>query len=599
MPIKRELSVLPARRLGSIVQLLSPSPALRASNSVTAAGCGSQKTCRLRLPFGNALLWLATFALGVAGCATSPRRETGVCQCPAAVSQPVVKATRDRDVFAANVPLRAVAAANAAYNLESDSAVRDTADGNRANATGEPVERRLPSPDVDYLHDHFWIAEPTITLVDVVASIHSTFPLLQAAIQETTIAEGNQMASWGAFDAKFKTATEGGPLGFYETFRSSAGLSQPIFRGGEVFGGYRVGRGDFQPWYLERQTNDGGEFKAEARVPLVRNREIDARRAGVWRAEYDQQIVQPEIRAQLIQFVREGSNAYWMWVAAGQQYMIGERALILAEQRAAQLKRRVEIGDMDPPVLQDNLRAIASREAKLIALRRKRQQAAVKLSLFYRSLEGCPIVPPSSQLAIFPEPAAVSDDQFEFDVVSALAQRPELTALELLAQRVNVDLAEARNDMLPTVDARIVGSQDTGAAASKKRDKSQFELEVGIFVDVPIQRRKARGKTLAATGKLAQISAKRQFTEDKIAAELRSAHLALAAAFERLDKARESKRLAEYMAAVERRKFELGESSLLSVVLREQHAIEAAESEVEALLEYFTARTDYDAAMAN
>ena len=52
------------------------------------------------------------------------------------------------------------------------------------------------------------------------------------------------------------------------------------------------------------------------------------------------------------------------------------------------------------------------------------------------------------------------------------------------------------------------------------------------------------------------------------------------------------------MADVERRKFELGQSDLLPVVLREQYAIEAAESEVDALLEYFLAKADYDAAMA-
>lgn len=52
------------------------------------------------------------------------------------------------------------------------------------------------------------------------------------------------------------------------------------------------------------------------------------------------------------------------------------------------------------------------------------------------------------------------------------------------------------------------------------------------------------------------------------------------------------------MADVERRAFEVGESNLLSVVLREQSAIEAAEAEVDALLEYFSARAAYDAALA-
>ena len=448
---------------------------------------------------------------------------------------------------------------------------------------------QVPEPDIH---------SPTISLADVVASIHSTFPLLEAAYQQNQIAAGNQTAAWGAFDTKLKAASENGPLGFYETYRNSSGFSRPIYHGGEVFGGYRVGRGDFQPWYLERQTNDGGEFKAGISVPLLRNREIDARRAELWRATYDRQRAEPEIRAQLILFVRDGSIAYWTWIAAGRQYEVGKRALGLAEKRNAQLERKVDVGDIDPPVLQDNLRAIAKREAKLIDLRRKLQQAGVKLSLFLRTSDGVPLVPEESKIVDFPPPTEAVESQLETDVGIALGERPELAALDAFARRINVDLAEAHNDLLPTVDAQIFGSQDVGAPTSKKRDKSQFEFEAGIFVEFPVQRRKARGKSQAAHSKLVQLAAKRRFTEDKIRAEIQSAYAALSAAFERLAKARESKRLAEYMAGVERRKFDLGQSDLLSVVLREQYAIEAAESEVDALLEFFSAKADYDAAMA-
>ncbi|MCA9220145.1 MAG: TolC family protein, partial [Planctomycetales bacterium] len=261
-------------------------------------------------------------------------------------------------------------------------------------------------------------------------------------------------------------------------------------------------------------------------------------------------------------------------------------------------KRKVDLGDIDPPELQDNLRAIAKRAAKLIDLKRKVEQSAVKLSLYYRTLQGEPLAPRFDQLHDFPAPASIDDEQLSRDIALALAQRPELAVLDALQQRVRVDLAEARNDLLPNVDAMVYGSQDMGAPTSSKRDKSPFELEAGVFVDVPLQRRKAHGKIQATQGKLIQLAAKRQYTEDKIRVELQAAYAALVAAYNRLDKARESVRLAEYMADVERRKLEVGESNLLSVALREQYAIEAAEAEVEALLDYFFSRADYDAAMA-
>lgn len=480
--------------------------------------------------------------------------------------------------------------------LESDDSLTDVdlaasfdSDENQQPDAGLSDEDILPQPDL--------LPSP-VSITSVVSSIHSTFPLLEAAYQQNQIAAGNQISAWGEFDTKLKAGTENGPLGFYKTYRNSAGFSRPIYEGGEVFGGYRVGRGSFQPWYLERQTNDAGEFKAGVSVPLLRNREIDARRAELWRATYDRQRAEPEIRAQLIMFVRDGSIAYWKWIAAGRQYSIGERALKLAEQRNEKLKIKVEVGDIDPPVLKDNERAIAMREAKLFDLKRKLQQAGVKLSLFFRNSEGMPLVPEASNLADFPQPTRIELSQLDRDVEIAISERPEIAALDALTRRLNVDLAEARNDMLPNIDAQFIGSKDLGAPTSSKRDKSPFQLEAGIFVEVPVQRRKARGKRLATHGKMIQVAAKRRFTEDKIKAEIQSAYAALAAAYDRLDKARESKRLAEYMAEVERRKFELGDSNLLSVVLREQYAIEAADSEVDALLEFFTAKADYDAAMA-
>ena len=52
------------------------------------------------------------------------------------------------------------------------------------------------------------------------------------------------------------------------------------------------------------------------------------------------------------------------------------------------------------------------------------------------------------------------------------------------------------------------------------------------------------------------------------------------------------------MAEIERRKFELGESDMLKVALREQYSLEAAEEEIQAKLNHFSAFTDYAAILA-
>lgn len=435
-------------------------------------------------------------------------------------------------------------------------------------------------------------------LPEVIQSVHYSYPMIDAALQELPIAGGKVLAAWGAFDLKLKAASENRPQGFYETYRQSAGFVQPFFHGGEVFGGYRIGRGDFPPWYLERQTNDGGEFKAGVNVPLARNRRIDERRADLWRATYDQQIAQPDIRNQLIGFVRDASIIYWTWVAAGRQYEIGKAALELSEERNEAFERRVKEGDLDPPTLLDNERSIASRQAKLLELERKLDQSAVKLSLFFRNAEGQPLIPDRNQLPNFPDPTPVDPESLRPAIQIALGARPELEELTLLRDRTEVDAAEAANDLLPNIDAQLIGSQDVGHPTSKKRDKSRFELEVGVFVDVPLQRRKGFGKLQSARAKQAQITAKRRFTEDKIVSEVQAAFVALDAAYNRVGETRDAREGAEDLADIERRKFELGQSDLLAVFLREQIAIEAAIDEVNALFDYYLARADYAAALA-
>jgi hypothetical protein len=64
-------------------------------------------------------------------------------------------------------------------------------------------------------------------------------------------------------------------------------------------------------------------------------------------------------------------------------------------------------------------------------------------------------------------------------------------------------------------------------------DKSPFELEAGLFGDVPLQRRQGRGRVLAAQGKLAQLRARQAYMSDVIGAEVQDATSALVAAWQR------------------------------------------------------------------
>lgn len=467
-----------------------------------------------------------------------------------------------------------------------DKGVDSQASDAKPNDAGEPSEA-ASDPNVEPL-----VAD-AVTLASVIESVHDSFPLVEAAYRETEIASGNVIAAQGGFDTKVKAASENGPTGFYQTYRQKAGVYQPLYSGGEVFGGYRIGRGDFEPWYQERQTNDGGEFKVGASVPLLRNSDIDARRAALWRANYDTQIAQPEIRGQLIGFTLDASLVYWKWVAEGRKYFAERDWLAKAVERNENIKVQFDKGAIGKPDVTDSRRAIAKRRAKVVDQLRKVQQAAIKLSLFLRSADGTPIVPTLDQLPNFPKPSQPVPEQLDNDIAIALTQRPDLEVLRLVQKRLRVDYEEAANMGLPKLDAYLIAGQDVGEPTSKKRDKSRFEVDVGLMFDVPVQRRKATGKMQAVEAKIAQVNAKERFTIDKISAGVRAAFAGIRQAYQQLEQASEARQLAEEMAEIERQRLDLGASDLLKVALREQYAIEAIEGEVTALQNYFAARSQY------
>ena len=125
-----------------------------------------------------------------------------------------------------------------------------------------------------------------------------------------------------------------------------------------------------------------------------------------------------------------------------------------------------------------------------------------------------------------------------------------------------------------------------GEPTSKKRDKSEFELEAGLMVNVPLQRRKAKGKLTSLEAKRAQLAQKRRLSEDKIRTDIAIAFAAIKAAYERVQRTTEARDLADYMAEVERENFKAGQSDLLKVALREEKAAESAGKAIEAQLEY-------------
>lgn len=430
----------------------------------------------------------------------------------------------------------------------------------------------------------------SLTLEQVVESVQTTYPLLRSAFYNQRIAAGEQLGARGAFDLNVSGGHIAQPMGFYKNYRSYLNAKRYTMWGGQSFLGYRVGDGNFPDWYKERETDEGGELKAGMSIPLLKDRAIDKRRAELARSDLERAAASPGIEEERLMFLLAAADAYWNWVAAGQVLEIAQQLLKIAEDRNAGLKKSVDAGNLPKIELTDNERLIVGRQAKLIQAQRKVEQSSIKLSLFFRTPEGAPLIPPPSALPDgFSQPIPMPDDIAPSLISTALRQRPEPRRLELVSRQVQVDLAQARNQLLPGLDVAVAASKDVGAPASSLRDKTPFELEASVLADVPLQRRAARGKVISLEGKLAQVTAKRRFVNDQITAEVQDALSALSNAYEAYQRARRAVELNRTLEQAERRKLELGDSDILTVNLREQATADAALVELGTLLEYHQA----------
>ncbi|MEZ5394087.1 MAG: hypothetical protein R2724_14795 [Bryobacterales bacterium] len=121
-----------------------------------------------------------------------------------------------------------------------------------------------------------------LMLEDVLSATEASYPALLAAIQERAMAEGKALSAEGAFDTKLSAKTGTNQLGYYKNRMAGAQIEQPLADwGGELFGGYKRGQGNYGPWEQDVWTLSRGELSGGIRLPLFRDRETDVRRTDL------------------------------------------------------------------------------------------------------------------------------------------------------------------------------------------------------------------------------------------------------------------------------------------------------------------------------
>lgn len=439
-------------------------------------------------------------------------------------------------------------------------------------------------------------APPALQLDEVLAAALRAFPGLLASEQRIHAAEGEYLTAQGGFDTQLKSKNTWSVTGLYENQNNDVVIKQATpFLGATFFGGWRRGTGDYPVYEGKSQTANDGELRAGVNIPLWRNREIDSRRANLQKAELGKLIASHEYDQALIEVRRLVSLRYWDWVMAGQRLRVAERLLNIAEQRDTGIRERVSAGDIADFEALDNQRAILERRERVVAAQRLLEQSAIQLSLYWRDGVGQPQLPTLELLPdAFPEQEPPLDINPEHAIATAQQQRPELKRLQLQQRQTETELELQQNQRAPGVDLSVMGARDIGYGKEKlNRD----ELYVGLNIDIPLQRRVAGGRAEVAAANLQRLKWDQRLLEDRIGNEVKDVLSALRAARQSVKLSRQQAQAAEQLQQGEQSRFDLGDSTLLFVNLREIANGDAALRAVEAQANLFKAHADYQAAL--
>lgn len=437
-----------------------------------------------------------------------------------------------------------------------------------------------------------------LRLGDVLHSVTNQYPPMLAALMERDIAAGRLRSAQGVLDFTVFTRLFGTPQGYYESGTWDSGFEQFTgIWGGTVFGGYRITRGDRLPDYDSSRTQRDGEARLGFRLPLLRDGAIDRRRANLLKTELDQKLADPLIARQRLDFVRAGTVAYFNWLAAGERWRVAEELLRIARDRTSALESQAGSGLLPRIVLTDNQRLVVAREIGNVQAQRRFEAAGLALSLFLRDAEDAPVNPGRERLAPgFPPIEAPDVSRFASDLLQAETRRPELARLRLNADKLAVDRRLAKNQLLPNLDAGVTGSQDFGRDTYK--DKGEFEVQAGVELRLPLQRREAKGRLAEIEAQTEQLNNEQRFARDRIRTEVNDVFSAVSAAYQQNLRTRTNVELARQLQLAEQERFSQGATDLLALQLREQATFDAQMAEIDAAFEYFRAQADYRAAAA-
>jgi outer membrane protein TolC len=313
---------------------------------------------------------------------------------------------------------------------------------------------------------------------------------------------------------------------------------------------------------------------------------------------------------------------------------VKEQALAYSQKLLEDNKKQVEIGTLAPiSVVQAESQVASDEQALIVAQTNLQQQGELIKTALAKKVEGDLTSAQIETLDKLPEPKPNDIPPLDEALRLAFANRPEIEQTELNLRDEEYNLAARRNSLLPSLNVFAtyaatglsghqavcpageaalasycesisgavapisVTDNGTSQALTQTLHGNYKNYSVGLNLSFPIRNRQAQADMARALLERRQFETQLQQSKNNIAQQVRTAVIGVIQAKASINAAAKATILYQQTLDAERKKFQLGESTVFLVIQAQRDLANAEGTEVTARSTYAKAITSYQQAV--
>lgn len=414
----------------------------------------------------------------------------------------------------------------------------------------------------------------SLTLTGFLARVRAAHPVARQAELLRRQADAELRAARGGFDPVLSATWDFKRfkgIGYFDELDTR--LTVPTPWGVDVkLGWERAAGAIINP---ERATPAPGLLSAGLSIPIGPRLITDERRTSLRQAELATEVADADATAQIARLLQTAARDWGAWFEAEARASIAADGVELARFRLDAVRRRVAAGDVAPI---DSLEALTEWERRLLLEIDARGAAAgarLIVSGYLWDDKGAPV---ALAAGTTPERDALLTRDVGLTQAAVdrairdhpLVQQARARWLQADAQRRLTSV-----QVLPTVSAEVAAlAAGSSLGALPSPANAADDIKAGLAVRIPLLARRELGRLRAAEDRARQLLVERDRVQRDVRLVAERALVELRAVEAQYAGQARVLAASEALLAAEQRRFEIGESSLLFVNLRERAVLD-------------------------